>query len=134
MCGRYTLTTPVEALQRRFEFPDRPELPARYNIAPGQEIAIVRRLPEAAEERRQLALVRWGLVPHWAEDPSIGNRLINARAESVAHKAAFRAAFRRRRCLIPADGFYEWCKTGTGRRQPYLVRRRDRQPFALAGL
>jgi len=135
MCGRFTLSTPVAEMSRVFGFPELPNLAARYNIAPTQQIAAVRLLPD--ERRRGLVMLRWGLVPHWADDPSIGNRMINARAESVAEKPAFRTAFARRRCLIPADGFYEWQQHGVpkgGKKQPFRIRRKDGQPFAFAGL
>jgi putative SOS response-associated peptidase YedK len=131
MCGRYMQTTPVEAMQRMFRFAERPNLPPRYNIAPTQEVPIVRRTRDGAG--RELILVRWGLVPYWADDVSIGNRLINARAEAVERTPAFREAYRRRRCLVPADGFFEWRKVGK-RRQPLLVRRKDGGLFAFAGL
>jgi len=131
MCGRMLLTTPVTELQKIFSFPETPNLAPRWNIAPTQDIAAVR----AEADGQHLALLRWGLVPHWAEDPSIGSRMINARAESLADKPAFRNAFRQRRCLIPIDGFYEWQALDGGRRkQPYAIRRRDRAPMALAGL
>ena len=131
MCGRYMLTTPVDALRQLFLFKERPNLPPRYNIAPTQDVPIVRRTRDGAG--RELIMVRWGLVPYWAADPKIGNRLINARCESVARTAAFREAYQRRRCLVPADGFFEWQKDGTTRR-PLLVRRKDQAPFAFAGL
>ena len=133
MCGRFLLHAPVEVLQRAFGFAERPNLQPRYNIAPTQTVAIVRRKDDGGG--RELALVRWGLIPSWAKDASIGGRLINARAETVAEKPAFRGAFRRRRALVPADGFYEWRKReGDRPKQPLLIRRRDGQPFALAGL
>jgi putative SOS response-associated peptidase YedK len=131
MCGRYMLTTPVEAMQRVFRFAERPNFPPRYNIAPTQDVPIVRRSREG--DRRELILVRWGLVPYWADDVAIGNKLINARAESLERTPAFREAYRRRRCLVPADGFFEWKKDGKAR-QPLLVRRKDGAPFAFAGL
>jgi putative SOS response-associated peptidase YedK len=131
MCGRYMLTTPVDALRQLFRFKERPNLAPRYNIAPTQDVPIVRRTRDGAG--RELIMVRWGLVPYWASDPKIGNRLINARGESVARTAAFREAYQRRRCLVPADGFFEWRKNG-GTRVPLLVRRRDQAPFAFAGL
>jgi putative SOS response-associated peptidase YedK len=131
MCGRYMLTTPVDALRQMFLFSERPNLAPRYNIAPTQEVPIVRRTRDGMG--RELIMVRWGLVPYWADDPKIGNRLINARRESVARTAAFREAYQRRRCLVPADGFFEWQKDGKAR-QPLLVRRRDQAPFAFAGL
>lgn len=123
------LTTPVAELRTLFEVRESPNLATRWNIAPTQDIAAVRR----DEDGRHLVPLHWGLVPHWAEDPSIGSRMINARAETLADKPAFRAALRQRRCLIPIDGFYEW-KTEGKRKQPYAIRRRDRQPMALAGL
>jgi putative SOS response-associated peptidase YedK len=145
MCGRYSLTTPVEGLRQLFAFPEQPNLQPRYNIAPTQEVAVVRAAPPAgASDRpagadeggtgRHLVLLRWGLIPSWAKDPAIGARLINARAETLAEKPAFRAAFRQRRCLVPADGFYEWQTRDTGPKQPYHIARRDGAPFAFAGL
>ncbi|MFQ5775689.1 MAG: SOS response-associated peptidase [Kiloniellaceae bacterium] len=135
MCGRYSLTSPAEAVRRLFGYPQRPNLAPRANIAPTQDVAAVR--PSGGEEgeegARQFAWLRWGLIPAWAAEPAIGNRLINARAESVAEKPAFRAAFRRRRCLIAADGFYEWSSEGGGR-QPYRITLADGGPFAFAGL
>ena len=130
MCGRYSLTTPVEGIRRLFDFAALPNLPARYNIAPTQPAPVVRR---GGDGRRELALLRWGLVPSWAKDASIGSRLINARAETVADKPAFRAAFKSRRCLVVADGFYEWRKLGDGK-QPYRITLADGGPFAFAGL
>ncbi|MGQ9371881.1 SOS response-associated peptidase [Azospirillum sp. ST 5-10] len=131
MCGRILLATPLAELQRAFGFAERPNLAPRYNIAPTQDVATVR-LEGGA---RRFAAARWGLVPSWAKDPSVGSRMINARGESVAEKPAFRAAFRQRRCLVPADGFYEWLAVDGGKRkQPYVIRRPDRTPFALAGL
>jgi putative SOS response-associated peptidase YedK len=109
------------------EAPD--ELEPRYNIAPTQSIAVVRQFEDGL---RSCDLLRWGLIPSWAKDPAIGNRTINARAETVAEKPAFRAAFRRRRCLVLADGFFEWRKEG--KKQPYYIRMRDEGPFAFAGL
>lgn len=131
MCGRFTLKTPADRLAEAFGGApaDYPE--ARYNIAPGQAIAAVRAGPEGSA--REVATLRWGLIPSWAKDPAIGSRMINARAESVADKPSFRAAFRRRRCLVAADGFYEWQKRN-GAKQPYCVARADGAPFAFAGL
>lgn len=131
MCGRYSLTTPPEAMRQVFGFAERPDLAPRYNLAPGQPAPAVRATGEAGG--RTLVMLRWGLVPGWAEDPAAGARRINARAETVAEKPSFRAAFRRRRCLIPADGFYEWRRAGGGRR-PWHVRRPDGGVLALAGL
>lgn len=131
MCGRYMMTSPVEAMQRLFQFEERPNLPARFNIAPSQDVPIVRRRKDGTG--RELALVRWGLIPPWAEEPSIGHKLINARAESVATRPAFREAFRKRRCLVPANGFYEWEKRGRTK-QPWLIRAKDGELLAFAGL
>lgn len=132
MCGRYTITTPVEALRELFGF-EGPgvNLRPRWNVAPTQEAPVVRL---GSDGRRELAMFRWGLVPFWAKNPSIGSRMINARAETVADKPAFRQAFRARRCLVPADGFYEWAKGAGGRKQPYLFRTGNGAPFALADL
>jgi putative SOS response-associated peptidase YedK len=131
MCGRYLLTSPVDLLRQLFRFMERPNLGPRYNIAPTQEVPIVRLSREG--DRRELLQARWGLVPYWAKDAKIGNRLINARAEAIERTPAFREAYQRRRCLVPADGFYEWRKAGK-ERQPLLIRRRDQAPFAFAGL
>lgn len=131
MCGRYMMTSPVEAMQQLFQFEERPNLPARFNIAPSQDVPIVRRRKDGTG--RELALVRWGLIPPWAEEPSIGHKLINARAESVATRPAFREAFRKRRCLVPANGFYEWEKRGRTK-QPWLIRAKDGGLLAFAGL
>lgn len=105
----------------------------RFNVAPTQPIAVVRLRPGAAPPLRELTPLRWGLIPGWAKDPSIGNRLINARSETAAAKPAFRAAFRRRRCLIPADGFYEWQRQGKAK-QPCFIQMADELPFGMAGL
>ena len=130
MCGRFTLTTPIETLVESFGIETAAEgISPRYNIAPTQPVATV--LDEG--EGRRLALLRWGLIPGWAKDPSIGNRMINARAETVAEKPAFRAAFQRRRCLVLSDGFYEWQKVEQGKR-PMYIRMKDGLPFAFAGL
>lgn len=130
MCGRYTLTLSGHALAEAFELDDVPATTPRYNVAPTQSMPVIR----ASEDRRRTcALHRWGLVPFWADEPGIGNRLINARAEGAAGKPAFRAAFRHRRCLVPADGFYEWRKEAGGK-QPYLIRFADGRLFAFAGL
>ena len=137
MCGRFTLATAPQALAELFELDEVPDLSPRYNIAPTQDAPVVRLV--TSEERggrpaRVLHLLRWGLVPSWAEDPTVGYRMINARAETAARKPAYRAAFRRRRCLVLADGFYEWKTLGRGRKQPHLCRMKDGRPFAFAGL
>lgn len=131
MCGRFTLATPEQDLAVQFNLPEVPDLQPRYNIAPTQPVAAVR-LP-TADGDRELVMLHWGLIPFWAKDPGIGSRMINARAETVAEKPAFRAAFRRRRCLVPADGFYEWQKQN-GSKQPFYIRLQDGRPFAFAGL
>jgi len=131
MCGRYTLSSPNDAIADLFELAEVPQLALRYNVAPTQEAAVVR--VAAPGEPRRLDLLRWGLVPYWAEDPAIGNRMINARAESVAEKPAYKRSFRKQRCLVAVDGFYEWKKQGK-LKQPYHIRRKDRRPFAFAGL
>ena len=130
MCGRFTLRTPAHALAEAFATPPLLDEPARFNIAPSQDILIVR---AGDDGRRQWAKVRWGLIPSWAKDPAIGHRLINARAETVAEKPSFRAAVRRRRCLVPADGYYEWAAMKTGKR-PYHLALPGRRVFAIAGL
>jgi putative SOS response-associated peptidase YedK len=131
VCGRYTLRNPRKALDAILDLPQLPFLEPRYNIAPSQAIAVIRFLPGQAQ--REAVLVRWGLIPSWASDPAIGHRMINARSETAATKPAFRSAFRQRRCLAPADGFYEWKAMG-GKKQPYLIRVGEDQPFAFAGL
>jgi putative SOS response-associated peptidase YedK len=129
VCGRFTLTTPPELIAEHFGLDDVPPLGPRYNIAPTQPVPVVRKTAQG----RRLEMLRWGLVPSWAGDPSIGNRLINARAETVADKPSFRSAYRRRRCLVVADGFFEWKRVGV-RKQPMYIRLRDQAPFAFAGL
>ena len=129
MCGRFAFYSPSEATAALFGASGSIDLKPRYNIAPTQDIAAIR----ATDDGRELTTLRWGLIPFWAKDPSIGNRMINARAETVAEKPAFRAAFRRRRCLVLADGFYEWKKEGPGK-TPYLISLQSGEPFALAGL
>ena len=133
MCGRYALHTALADIARRFGVADTDSLAERpspgYNLAPGRELPVC--LVE--DGQRRLLALRWGLVPGWARDPSIGQPLINARGETVAEKPAFRSAFRRRRCVVPADGFYEWQNTPSGK-QPWFIRRADGQPLAMAGL
>jgi putative SOS response-associated peptidase YedK len=127
MCGRYSLFTPPEDLAERFDVSVRDHQP-RYNAAPGQELPVV-----VGDGGRELRHQRWGLVPSWSDDDSGG--LINARAETVADKPAFRAAYESRRCLVPADGFYEWVERDAGGgKQPYRVAFEDDRPFAMAGL
>jgi putative SOS response-associated peptidase YedK len=130
MCGRFAFYSPSEATAALFGANAPTEVVPRYNIAPTQFIAAVRRDEQEAPE---LAMLRWGLVPFWAKDPSIGNRMINARSETVAEKPSFRNAYKKRRCLILADGFYEWRKEGDGK-TPYFISLADGSPFAFAGL
>jgi len=132
MCGRYKLTTPADVLRDVFGFIERPNLPARHNIAPTQEAPVVRQRRQPKGERTVQNL-RWGLIPSWAKDAKIASSLINARAESLASRPAFARALRQRRCAVLADGFYDWSGEGAPR-QPYLVARRDAAPFAFAGL
>ncbi len=130
MCGRYTLKTPIDVVAEHFGISGYPSsLTPSYNVAPTQEVAAV----VEEDEKREIGMLRWGLIPSWAKDPAIGNKMINARAETVSEKPSFRSAFKKRRCLIVADGFYEWQKTDGGK-QPYHVRMRDGSPFAFAGL
>lgn len=129
MCGRFTLTAHPQVIQTAFDLKHMPaRMDARYNIAPTQPIAVItNEAPDA------LTFLRWGLVPSWADDVRIGNKLINARAETAHEKPSFRAAFKRRRCLIPADGFYEWQKSNDGK-IPHFIHLHNREVFAIAGL
>ncbi|HXW27290.1 MAG TPA: SOS response-associated peptidase [Xanthobacteraceae bacterium] len=129
MCGRYAITSAPEAIRRLFGYAEQPNFPPRYNVAPTQPVPIVR----LYEGKRQFALVRWGLVPAWVKDPRAFSLLINARGESLSDKPAFRNAMRRRRCLFPADGFYEWRREGE-RKTPYYARLKAGGPMAFAGL
>jgi putative SOS response-associated peptidase YedK len=129
MCGRYAIISAPEAIRALFGYEDQPNFPPRYNVAPTQPVPIVRLM----EGKRRFALVRWGLLPAWVKDPRIFTLVINARGESVNEKPAFRLAMRRRRCLFPADGFYEWQQEGKHRR-PYFVRAKSGGPLAFAGL
>ena len=129
MCGRYTLIASPEALRAQFGYEEQPDFPPRYNIAPAQPIPIIRLM----DGKRQFALARWGLLPSWVKDPKAFSLLLNARGETVLEKPAFRAAMKRRRCLIPADGFYEWEATSE-RKRPYYVRAKSGKPLAFAGL
>lgn len=136
MCGRYTQLRSWSELVDLYRISGTPtplNLAARHNIAPTQTVPIIRRGPGDDPARRELAMVHWGLIPCWAKDASIATKTINARAETVAEKPAFRAAFRQRRCLIVADGFYEW-QTQGGRKQPYYITLGSDEVFAFAGL
>jgi putative SOS response-associated peptidase YedK len=130
MCGRYILSAPPEAIADHFDVREVPPFAPSWNIAPTRVVPVIR---ETAQGERECVLLRWGLVPVWAKDPAIGSRMINARAESCADKPAYRAAFRKRRCIVPVTGFYEWKPAGRYK-QPYLVRLRDAPLFGLGGL
>ncbi|CAN5816973.1 SOS response-associated peptidase [soil metagenome] len=135
MCGRFVSAAPPDEIARYFsvgrvEVAEEAHAP-RYNVAPTDDVYVV----VESEGERRLAAHHWGLVPFWADDPSVGSRMINARAEGIADKGAYKAAFARRRCIVPADGFYEWRKTaGKAPNQPLYLRRADGEPLALAGL
>ena len=136
MCGRYTLSVPLSNLVDSFDVqPPDFEYPPRFNIAPTQDAPVIAQ----DQAGRRMGLLRWGLIPSWAKDPAIGSRMINARSETVAEKPAFRRAFRRRRCLVPADGFFEWKREAgegatKGPKTPYWIHRAAREPFVMAGL
>jgi len=129
MCGRYALTSSPAVLAERFHLLWTPAIEPHYNIAPGQTIPVVRETGQG----RELVFMQWGLVPSWAKEATIGMKLINARSETLGEKPAFRRAYQHRRCLIPADAFYEW-KAVAGYKQPYCIRMRDEGPFGMAGL
>lgn len=130
MCARFTLRSDSYGLASLFDLDEAPNLGPRYNIAPTQQVAVV---VEDATHKRHLEMRRWGLIPSWAKDKAIGQKMINARSETAAEKPSFRNAMKRRRCLIPADGFFEWREEG-GRKQPYLIGMKDGRAFAFAGL
>lgn len=131
MCGRFSQTASPEVIAQQFALDDPPLFKPRYNIAPSQSIAAIRIDPDATT--RKFVMLRWGLIPSWAKDPKIGNQCINAKAETVAEKPSFRSAFKKRRCLVIADGFYEWQRQGA-HKQPMWIGRRSKRPFAFAGL
>ena len=130
MCGGYTLTVDASVLADLFELEPLTDLSPRYNIRPTQMVPILRANTDGA---REWGWAKWGLIPSWAKDAKIGNKLINARAETVADKPSFRSAYKHRRCLLPTDGFFEWVKTPAGK-QPHHIRFADRRAFAFAGL
>lgn len=130
MCGRFAFYSPSEATAALFGVNGALVVEPRYNIAPTQFVAAIR---DNEEKRRELVMLRWGLVPFWAKDPTIGNRMINARAETVAEKPSYRAAYKHRRCVVLADGFYEWHRDGDVK-TPYFISLLSGEPFALAGL
>ena len=128
MCGRYVIKN-TQRFKVKFHLDELPLFEPRYNVAPTQSVPAVR----AEDIKRELVMMHWGLIPSWAKDAKIGYRLINARADGVATKPSFRSAFKRRRCLILTDGFYEWKKLDEGK-QPYFIHMKDDEPFAFAGL
>lgn len=133
MCGRFMLKSSIDEIASLFDIDQRPNLRPRYNIAPTQETAIIRRTPDG----QALSMARFGLVPRWADDPKVGYKMINARGETVDHLPSFREAYRKRRCLVPTDGFFEWQSvdsSGKSPKQPFLIRRPDETPFAFAGI
>lgn len=131
MCGRFSQTATPEIIIEQFGVNDSPLFQPRYNIAPSQSIAAIRIEPDTTT--RKLVMLRWGLIPSWAKDAKIGNQCINAKAETVAEKPSFRSAFKKRRCLVVATGFYEWQVQGA-RKQPMWIGLRSKRPFAFAGL
>lgn len=135
MCGRYAITLPPEAVRAFFDFLEQPNFPPRYNIAPTQPIPIVFAREHSRGRERHCRLVRWGFLPGFVKDPKDFPLIINARADGIAQKPSFRAAFKRRRCLVIADGFYEWRKAeGKGPKQPFLIRRVNGESMGFAGL
>ena len=130
MCGRFTLRTPTPVLIDTFRASVAPEWSPRFNIAPTQSIPVVR---QTSNGEREIETMHWGLIPFWAKEPGIGNRMINARSETLTEKPAFRQAANKRRCLVITDGYFEWKKMGKTK-QPYWIRMRDEGPFAMAGL
>ena len=138
MCGRFTLASDAEALnQTFFDFGEPMDLHPRYNISPTQNVAVIANMSTDAgesQETGQVEFFHWGLIPSWAKDPKIGNRMINARSETLSEKPSFRNAYKRRRCLILADGYYEWKQIpGDRSKQPVYIRLKSQNPFALAG-
>jgi putative SOS response-associated peptidase YedK len=128
MCGRFAQKSSAKKVSKQFKVEEVPPLVERYNVAPTQSVLVVRE-PDA----REAVFLKWGLVPRWAKDPAIGNKLINARSETVTEKPSFREAFARRRCLVPMEGFYEWARRGDSKR-PFYFHMRDGEPFAVAAL
>jgi len=131
MCGRYTQKEKVDNLLKLLQVINKPALAPRYNIAPSQMVACVRNAPKSGD--RECVMLKWGLIPSWAGNPSIGHKLINPRGETVAEKPSFRKSFQSQRCLVLADGFYEWKQEGKAK-QPYYIRFKDHRPFVFAGL
>jgi len=130
MCGRFVLTSTTDQIQQSFGVSDIPHVGARYNIAPTQDILVIR---QNGGGSRYAGMLRWGLIPHWAKDPAIGNKMINARSETAHEKPSFRNPIRYHRCLIPASGFVEWSQEN-GSKQPWYIYRKDGAPLAFAGI
>lgn len=128
MCGRFVLSAEAEVVQQEFNLDDVPTLASRYNIAPSQPVPVI-----TNQAPGELTVVQWGLIPSWAKDPKMAYKMINARSETAHEKPSYRSAFKRRRCLIPTTGFYEWIKTDNGK-QPYFIHCNDKEVFAFAGL
>lgn len=129
MCGRFVLIADPNAIQQAFNLDTVPDMTSRYNIAPTQAVPVI-----TNESPRQLSMYRWGLIPSWAKEPEIGNRMINARVEGIEEKPAFRAAFKRRRCIVPASGFYEWKKIDDKNKTPMYIRLAEQPVIGFAGL
>lgn len=134
MCGRFSLTSPVEAIRRLFGVEESPNLKARYNIAPTTSIVAIRSTAELKGDKTELFMAHWGLIPSWAKSSDFSVKMINARSETAKEKPAFRAAYENRRCLIPSNGFYEWQKLGKSTKQPWLIKHSTAPLFAFAGL
>lgn len=137
MCGRFTLNSTPRRIALRFGLRDQPKLFPRYNIAPSQPVMIVRAAQHSGKpDERETTHVVWGLIPEWSKDPNIGVKMINARSETASFKQGYRGAFKYRRCLVPADGFYEWQRDphDSKRKQPFYIHMADGEPFAMAGL
>jgi len=134
LCGRFLLVSSSKELAEQFQLDETPEITPCYNVAPSQEIAAIRLRHDTRTDRRELIFLRWGLIPSWSKDPAISERLINARSETVESKPAFRSSFKKRRILIPANGFYEWKRTQSGARQPYLISFEKFGLLAFAGI
>ncbi|MFW9924901.1 MAG: SOS response-associated peptidase [Candidatus Thorarchaeota archaeon] len=143
MCGRFARFSPAHIFRMLFQLDEFFDIPAQYNIAPGQDVYAVRgiiirddqqRTASSLPYVREVAPLKWGLIPFWSKDPSIGMKMINSRSETIQEKPAFREPFKKRRCLIPADGFYEWQKQKDGSKQPFYIHMNDKKPFAFGGI
>lgn len=143
MCGRFARFSPAHIFRMLFQLDEFFDLPAQYNIAPGQDVYAVRgiiirdnpqRTASSVPYVREVTPMKWGLIPFWSKDPSIGVKMINSRSETINEKPAFRDPFKKRRCLIPTDGFYEWQKQKDGGKQPYFIHMNDKKPFAFGGI